>query len=360
MTRSVRTRWAPGRVNLIGGQVDWHEGWVVTMAIDRGVSVTARPRPDARITAHSTATDDAVEFAIADAIADPGAVLPAWGRTVAAAARVLADNAIPVGGADLRIGGDLPVGAGLSSSAAFAVASLLALADPDRPAPSGTDLALAAVTTEHFASGVPCGTQDPMTVVHGRAGHALLIDCRTHEVTPLPWPAAISVVVVHTGVPRVLADTPFAEYRADSLAVAETLGVPTLRDATAEQVTTYPRGRHAVSEMARTRSFAAALAAADTAALGPLMDASHASSRDDMGVSTPELDTLVRALRGHGALGARLTGAGFGGCVVALVPEARAGPIAEAACADYCAATGRTPQWWAVRPAGGAGIALGS
>ena len=120
-------------------------------------------------------------------------------------------------------------------------------------------------------------------------------------------------------------------------------------------VATHPRGRHAVSEMTRVRSFAAALAAADTDALGPLMDASHASSRDDMGVSTPELDALTRALRGHGAFGARLTGAGFGGCVVALVPEARVGPIAEAACADYCAATGRTPQWWAVRPADGAG-----
>lgn len=345
---------APGRVNLIGGQVDWHEGCVVTVAIDRGVEVVAEPRADGRVTARSSAVPGVVDLA-SDGSTDPATVEPDWGRTIAAAIRRLTERGTPVGGADLVFSADLPVGAGLSSSAALAVASLLALADPERPAPAGTDLALAAARVELAGRGVPCGVQDPMTVVHGRADHALLIDCRTPTATPLLLPRRLAVLVVHSGVPRDLAATPFAAHRAESLAVADAIGVRALRDATAEQVVDHPRGRHAVSEMARVRAFADALGRDDTDALGPLMDASHASSRDDMGVSTPELDALAAALRRHGALGARLTGAGFGGCVVALVPTDRAAPIAEAACARYRAETAREPQWWSVRAVDGAG-----
>lgn len=354
MTGASRTWRAPGRVNLIGGQVDWHEGWVVSMAIDRAVTITRNRRLDGRVAARSSAYTEVVDIA-ADGSTEPTSVTPAWGRSVAAAVRELTASGIPISGCDLDVESDLPVGAGLSSSAAFAVACLQALAD-DR-SPSGNDLAFAAVRSEHAATGVPCGTQDPMAVVHGRADHALLVDCRSHAVTTLPWPGELTALVVHSGVARDLVDTRFAEYRADSLTVAPAVGVGALRDATPDQVADYPRGRHAVSEMARVRAFAEALTAGDLDSLGPLMDASHASSRDDMGVSIPELEALTGILRNRGALGARLTGAGFGGCVVALVRSESVDLVADAACADYSAATGREPLWWAVRPVSGAGPA---
>ena len=352
MTGASRTWRAPGRVNLIGGQVDWHAGWVVAMAIDREVTITRRPREDGRIMVRSSAFAEAVVVA-ADGRTEPASVAPAWGRFVAAAVRELTASGIPISGCDLDVASDLPVGAGLSSSAAFAVACLQALAGARSP--SGNDLAFAAVRVEHAASGVPCGTQDPMAVVHGRTDHALLVDCRSHAVATLPWPEELTALVVHSGVSRNLADTPFAEYRAESLSVAAAIGVPTLRDATLEQVADYPRGRHAVSEIDRVRAFAEALTAGDHDALGPLMDASHASSRDDMGVSIPELDALTVILRNRGALGARLTGAGFGGCVVALVRSESVDAVAHAACTDYRAATGREPRWWAVQAGSGAG-----
>jgi galactokinase len=344
---------APGRVNLIGGQVDYHEGWVVSMAIDRDVVVRATPRDDDRITATSHELDGAVEIA-ADGSDDPAAVRPAWGRTVAGVARVLKDlGRTPVGLA-LDITSDVPIGAGLSSSAAFEVACALALDDAAQFTLQGDDLAFAAQRAEHVATGVPCGIQDQMASVHGRAGHALFLDCRTLAIEHVTLPAPLRVVVVHSGIPRALEDTPYAQRRAESLDVAAQLGLRVLRDATLEQVNDSPRGRHAVTEMMRVQEFAAALRAEDIDALGPLMLASHASSRDDMGVSTPELDTLVECLCDAGALGARLTGAGFGGCVVALVPEARAEAIAHDAARAYREKTEREPQAWVVQAAAGA------
>jgi galactokinase len=162
------------------------------------------------------------------------------------------------------------------------------------------------------------------------------------------------VLVVHSGVPRVLEDTPYARRRAESLEAAASLGVRVLRDATWEQVRDIPRARHAVTEMQRVRAFADALRAGDVDALGPLMLASHASSRDDMGVSTTELDTLVECLCDAGALGARLTGAGFGGCVVALVPDAVADDVAAKAMAAYRDRTEREPTAWLTNAADGA------
>ena len=344
---------APGRVNLIGGQVDYHEGWVVSMAIDHHVEVIATPRADGRVRARSHqstfALDGPVDVA-ADGSEDARAVEPKWGRGVAGVVRVLADLGRPATGADLEIDSTLPIGAGLSSSAAFGVAVALALNDV-----AGLELALAAQRSEHAASGVPCGTQDPLASVFGEAGHALLIDCRTLEITPLPIPASLRVLVVHSGVPRTLEKTPYAQRRAESIAVGARLGLRALRDATLDQVRDEPRARHAVTEMARVQAFGAALRDNDADALGPLMLASHASSRDDMEVSTPELDLLVDCLVESGALGARLTGAGFGGCVVALVPAARADDIADTATTAYRARSQRDPTAWIVDAAAGAG-----
>ena len=344
---------APGRVNLIGGQVDYHEGWVVSMAIDRDVRVRASPRNDGRIRARSRDLADDVDIA-ADGSDDPPSTRPAWGRAVAGVTRILADRGRPPVAVSLEIDSDVPIGAGLSSSAAFEVACAIALCDAAEFALEGVDLARAAQQAEHVATGVPCGIQDQMASVGGRAGHAIFLDCRTLAVEQVPMPPELRVVVVHTGVPRTLEGTPYAQRRAESEAVAASLGLRVLRDATFDQVRDLPRGRHAVTEMERAHKFAAALRAGDLDALGPLMLASHASSRDDMQVSIPELDILVELLVDAGALGARLTGAGFGGCVVSLVDAASAGAVAEQATSEYRARTGRDPTAWVVQAASGA------
>jgi len=354
MPDAVRRFGAPGRVSLIGGQVDYHEGWVVSMAIDRDVLVTARPRADGRISARSRDLHGVVDVA-ADGGGDPRGVVPAWGRAVAGVAQVFGDLGRAPVGADLEVSSTVPLGAGLSSSAAFEVAVALALCDVAGFGLEPRALALGAQRAEHVATGVPCGSQDQLTSVFGRAGHALLIDCRTLAIEPLPLPDPLRVLVVHCGVPRTLEGSPYAQRRAESIAIGERLGVGALRDATLEQVRDEPRARHAVTEMARVRAFGDALREGHVDALGPLMLASHASSRDDMEVSIPELDALVECLVDAGALGARLTGAGFGGCVVALVPAARADAISESATEAYRERTGREPTAWIVAAADGAG-----
>jgi galactokinase len=243
----------------------------------------------------------------------------------------------------------------LSSSAAIEVVVALALNDAARWDLPVRDLALATQAAEHLATGVPCGVQDQMAALEGVAGHALLLDCRTFQLHPLPMPASVEVLVVHSGVPRTLEGSPYASRRADSEEVAARLGLRVLRDAHLEQVADEPRGRHAVNEMQRVLAFADALRRGDVAPLGELMLAGHASLRDDMQVSTPELDALVECLVDAGALGARLTGGGFGGCVVALVPTERAEEIATVAPARYRERTGREPTPMLVRAADGAG-----
>ena len=344
---------APGRVNLIGGQVDYHEGWVVSLAIDRDVRVRATARDDARVIARSAAFDGAIDIA-ADGSDDPPATRPEWGRAIAGVTRVLAELGRAPVGVELAISSNVPVGAGLSSSAAVEVACALALSDVAGLALDGDELALGAQRAEHLATGVPCGIQDQMTSVCGRAGHAMFLDCRTLDVEHLALPPELSVLVVHSGVPRTLEGSPYAQRRAESEAVAAQLGLRVLRDATFDQVREIPRGRHAVTEMKRVRAFAKALRGRDLDALGPLMLASHASSRDDMEVSIPELDALVECLVEAGAYGARLTGAGFGGCVVALGPMQSIGAIADRATQQYRARTGLEPTAWVVRGSAGA------
>ncbi len=344
---------APGRVNLIGGQVDYHEGWVVSMAIDRDVRVRASASHDTRVRATSEELPGAVDIA-ADGRDEPATVEPAWGRTVGGVARVLAERGFSAAAATLEVTSDVPIGAGLSSSAAFEVACALALTDLAGTRLEPRDLAFVAQESEHVATGVPCGIQDQMASVYARAGHALFLDCRTLEIEHLPLPASLAIVVIHSGVPRMLEATPYAQRRAESIEVARQLGLRVLRDATFEQVRDIPRGRHAVTEILRVQQFAAALRAGDVDALGPLMLASHASSRDDKGVSIPELDTLVECLVDAGALGARLTGAGFGGCVVALADSTRAASIADTASDRYATRTQRTPTAWVMHAADGA------
>ena len=355
MAARTRRFRAPGRVNLIGAHVDYHEGPVVAMAIDHEVVVTMRPRDDRRVVVRSDATAGTVVVA-SDGSDDPAGVAPAWGRLVGGAVRALVESDRPPSGADLRVVSTLTIGGGLSSSAAFEVAVVLALAATAGHELSGLALALAAQRAEHLGSGVPCGIQDQMAAV---VGGTFLLDCRTLAVESLPLPDDLAVVVVDSGVSRTLDASPWATRRAETFAAAEALGLRVLRDARPDEVARSPRARHVVDEMARVRAYAAALRAADRAALGTLMLRSHAGSRDDMESSIAELDTLVDCLMEAGAIGARLTGGGFGGCCVALAPTDRADRVARDAASAYAARTGRRARPMVVGPAPGAGELVG-
>ncbi len=303
---------APGRVNLIGEYTDIVGGSVLPMAVHLGTTVELEPGGDVVTLASADEADPAL---VALDITDPAAVDPAWARYVAG---VVAEIRPAIGGRG-TVSTTLPVGAGLSSSAALEVAVALALGFSG----TATDLALACHRAEQQASGVPCGVMDQMASAAGVAGHAVLIDCTTLTVEPVALPPGIEVVAVHCGEPRALAGSAYAERRAACERAAAEIGP--LRHATRAEVDDLSdpearrRARHVVTEEARVASLAAALRADDRAALGALLAESHRSLRDDFEVSTPTLDALVDRLQATpGVIGARLTGAGFGGCAVAL------------------------------------------
>ncbi len=308
------------------------------MAVELGTTVeVARGGP----VVHLASADDAEPAAVALDVADPRAVEPAWARYVAGVVAVVR----PAEGAVGTVRTTLPVGAGLSSSAALEVATALALGFDGPP----LALARACQRAEHLASGVPSGIMDQLASVLGVAGHALLVDCRSLDVVAVPVPAGVDVVVVHSGEARALAGSAYAERRAQCEAAAAVIGP--LRDATVADLARLGpgvlrrRARHVVNENRRVHEFVDCLRAGDLVEAGGLMAASHASLRFDFDVSTPALDALVAELTATpGVYGARLTGAGFGGCVVALADPsspvrgwrlhpsagARVGPAADA------------------------------
>lgn len=350
---AVRFHRAPGRVNLLGGHVDYHDGWVVTMALDHDIVVGARPRDDGRVVVRSLDLPGTVAVA-ADGRDAPDRIEPAWGRFVGGVVATLAVRGRPATGMDAVVATNLAIGGGLSSSAAFEVAIALAACDVAEFALPRVDLATALQEAERLATGVPCGVQDQLTVLEGVADHALLVDCRAMTVAPVRFPESAAVLVVHSGVERTLAASPWTQRRAEADDVAARLGLRVLRDARAAQVADAPRGRHIVSEMQRARDFADALGREALTEAGALMLESHRSLRDDMEVSTPELDLLVTLLVDAGAFGARLTGGGFGGCVVALVAPDAVLDIAATVGREYRSRTGREATAWPVHAADGA------
>jgi galactokinase len=346
---------APGRVNLIGDHTDYQAGLCLPIAIDREVRIAFRARTDGRARVRSDALPGTVDIA-ADGSAVPAGVDPSWGRTVAAMLAVLARRGRKPVGFDAEITTTVPIGSGLSSSAALGVALALVAAAVADLALEPIDVALAGQEAEQLASGVPCGVMDQLASVGGRAGHALLLDCRTLSITPIPVPIDTQVLVVHSGLERRLEASAYAQRRAACEAAAARLGVQALRDATIDQVADDPIARHVVTENGRVAAFAAALGRADLPTCGALMLASHRSLRDDFKVSTPELDRLVELSVEAGAHGARLTGAGFGGCIVALVAAGTADAVATAVADRYRAETGREPSAFAVSAVDGAGL----
>ena len=318
-----RTAYAPGRVNLIGDHTDYTGGLVLPVAIDKGTTVRVTRRGS---DVHLVSADEPHPAIVTLPVTNPALVEPAWARYVAGVVK----QVNPSSGAEGTVATTLPVGSGLSSSAALEVAVALALGF------DGDALALAQLCqrAEQEASGVPSGIMDQLASAAGVDGHALLIDCRALTVTPVGIPPAAAVVVVPSGQTRTLAGSAYAERRAQCEAAEAIIGP--LRDATpdAAEELSEPvlrrRARHVVTENARVTETVDALVAGDLPRAGAAMGSSHASLRDDFEVSTPTLDNLVeRLVHTSGVFGARLTGGGFGGCSVALVDAAAAEDVAS-------------------------------
>jgi galactokinase len=353
--RAPRVYRAPGRVNLIGEHTDYNDGFVMPMALDRSTWVAAAPRADRTIVVRSQDLDDEQTIHLDAPRAGPTGRWTDYVRGVA----TMIDR---VGGADMLIASDVPIGAGLSSSAALEVACASALVDLAGDTLDPTTLAQVCQRAEHEFAGTRCGIMDQMIVCHGRAGHALLLDTRSLGCTFVPLPSTVRVLVCNTMVRHELASSEYNRRRADCEAGVAALrrAVPpirALRDATLEQLDAvradlsprvYARCHHVITENDRVGRAATAIAHADFFEFGGLMAASHASLRDDYEVSCPELDVMADIVSGlDGVFGARMTGGGFGGCVVALADASSAtDEVRQTIRERYEANTGRRPDVW--------------
>ena len=348
--QAMSTFTAPGRVNLMGDHTDYNNGFVLPLAIDRGCTITAAPPTLGLVAVTSRELPGRAEVPV-DGTIDPRDVEPPWGRFVAGAVRALADAGVGVAPADLTISSTVPVGSGLSSSSALSVALVLALAD-------GAGVTLEPVDVVRARFGRRDRGHRGAGWAHGPARIGLR-PRRPRAADRLPRRRD------HTGrdpaghrdrggaLRRAAHARRFASTRRDAAeceAIAADLGIASLRDATPVQVADHPRARHVVSENARVLEAAAALPLGDLSVLGPLLLASHASLRDDYDVSTPELDMLVELLVECGAAGARLTGAGFGGCVVALAQRNHADDVLAKTTLRYRDATGIEPTGFVAPP----------
>jgi galactokinase len=358
---------APGRVNLIGEHTDYNEGFVLPMAIDRYVAIAAAPAAAGgdRLRVHSDALATSVDIPL-DGSASPGE--PAWANYLRGVVSGFEKRGIVVPPIDAAILSDVPLGGGLSSSAALEVAIATLLEAVTDVVLEPRDKARLCRQAEQEFAGVPCGLMDQLASVLGDDSGALLIDCRSETVRLVPFAdRGASVLICNTGVRHALADGAYARRRTECAEAARQLGVSSLRDATPamvedRQATVDPvlrrRARHVATENVRTLSAASHLAAGEFARVGALMYASHRSLRDDFDVSSAELDALVDVAgeigEAGGVFGARLTGGGFGGSTVTLVRTENLDAVAEALGGEYGRRTGHAPTTFVSHPARGA------
>lgn len=313
---------APGRVNLIGDHTDYTGGLVMPMVIDRQTTITGVRRDQALWTITSADEPEAASLSLP--IADPASVRPLWARYVAGVLAGLQEHGVEIPGFSGEIRTTIPIGSGLSSSAALEVAvARVVLQDSSHPlADDQVEVARLCQQAEQSAVGVPCGIMDQLSIVAGRPGSATLIDCHDLSIDLVEIPDAVrfDVQFVHT---RALAESAYAERVAQCTAVEEVIGP--LRSARVDDLAGLPsdllrrRARHVITENERVRAFAAALRAQDFVSAGDLMTAGHRSLARDYECSTPDMDGAVAAaLREPGVFGARMTGGGFGGCIVIM------------------------------------------
>lgn len=356
---------APGRVNLIGEHTDYNGGFVLPAALDFFCLVAASRRSDAQLAVYSENFNEVVHLDLRqEALRRAGT----WGDYPAGVAWALLDAGFALRGANLYIRGEVPLGAGLSSSAALEVAVGYALLDLAGIEIDLRQLPKLCQRAENEFVGARVGIMDQFVACHGRAGNALLLDCRSLESQLVPIPSGISLVLCNTMVEHELASNEYNVRRAQCeegvrLLAAVNQGISSLRDVTPQILESnktrlpgviYRRCRHVVSENARTLSAVAALRQGDLARVGELMLASHRSLRDDYEVSCAELDLLVElAGQQPGIIGARMTGGGFGGCTVNLVRTEAATDFTEQIASAYHARTGRRPEIYLSQTASG-------
>lgn len=345
---STRTFRAPGRVNLIGEHTDYNDGFVMPAAIPFYTTVRVDPRADAIVSARSAQFPESVQFSLDAAEAKPQRN---WGDYIEGVARELIARGYPLTGVNLDIDSNVPVGSGLSSSAALEVSSALALIAISGQKVSDLEIAQACQAAENNFVGMRCGIMDQFISVHGIHNHAILLDCRTLEFRPVPVPSSARIVIANTMVKHELSGSEYNERRADCEAAAMALGVASLRDATSDQLlnaelpdSVRRRAQHVIDEIERTERAADALIAHDVELFGQFMYESHESLRVLYEVSCEELDMMVNIARElPGIYGARMTGGGFGGCTVNLVEAGQAEKFAESLASQYSQATGIHP-----------------
>ena len=365
---------APGRANLIGEHTDYNDGFVFPFAIGERTHVALRHRDDGRIRVVSTFDADPVEVALTDL----DGLFPArrddveeWARYPLGVAWALIQasgaDAAALGGVDLAFASEVPVGAGLSSSAAIEGATASALNDVWGLGLGRVALATAGTRAENEAVGAPTGVMDQLASMLGEADAAIFLDCRSleTEVVELGFgPAGLTLLVIDTGVKHAHSTGGYGERRAACERGAAVMGVPALRDLSVDDLpraqellddVTFRRVRHIVTENQRVLDTVQTLRAHGPRAIGGLLDASHASMRDDFEISVPELDLAVDTSRATGAIGARMTGGGFGGAAIALVPDEHVEAVASAVTASFADAGFAAPHVFPVAASRGAG-----
>ncbi|WP_326549468.1 galactokinase [Micromonospora sp. NBC_01813] len=359
---------APGRVNLIGEHTDYNDGFVLPFALPHRTVVAASTAADDSWTVWSEQSGEQIVISAAD-VARPGAV-DGWGGYVAGVIWALREAGFAVPAARLAIASDVPLGAGLSSSAALEAAVLTALVDLGG---IGTDRLpvdqrpVLAQRAENGYVGVPSGIMDQSASIRCRAGHALFLDCRSLQVEQIPFDlatAGLAILVVDSQAPHRHVSGEYAARRATCEQAAAVLGVPALRDVPVDALpaalnrlpddTMRRRVRHIVTENQRVLDTVALLHTGRVREIGPLLTASHASMRDDFEITVPEVDVAVGAALGAGAYGARMTGGGFGGCVLALVDADAAGQVAAAVDKAYADNGFTAPVCFTALPCAGA------
>ncbi len=341
---------SPGRVNLIGEHTDYNDGFVLPMAIDRAVWLAVRPQKNGRVCAYSLEQSEPTDFALTDfQYANSG-----WAEYVKGMTQMLLDAGHNLTGWEGVLTSDVPVGSGLSSSAALEMAVGMAFAAVSNFPFDGVEMARLGQKTENEWVGANTGIMDQMISANGKAGFALLIDCRDLTMEPIPLPEGTAVLIMDTATRHTHTDSGYNDRRASCEQAAQFFGVSHLRDVTMAQFETRAaeldditlrRARHVITENERTLAAAVAMKAGDAAKLGALMNASHASLHTDFEVTNDALNIMAHIAQAQpGCFGARMTGGGFGGCAVALVDEKRAGEVATAVAAQYETTVHLTPQ----------------
>ena len=336
--------YAPGRVNLLGDHTDYNDGFVLPAAIDVGTTIAASRRNDNQVVAFAEGYSTNVDCFSLENIAFSHEEM--WRNYVRGTLKCLRESNTGFGGVNLAITGNVPQGAGLSSSASFEMAILKTIVDLYQLDLDGVTAALMGQRAENEFVGCQCGIMDQLVSALGLEGHAMLLDCRSLTFQDAPIPDGIVILVANSNVKRGLVDSEYNARRQQCEEVARILNVPALRDVSLEQLNgakkslsqeQYRRARHVVTENARTIAAMTAMQANDIETLGSLMGQSHDSLRDDYEVTTKELDGLVCIINSviNDAGGVRMTGGGFGGCVVALIPAELEQAVIAAVEAQY-------------------------